>query len=102
MRLTASVPPSATPAATPLADAVISAVRAATGVEPLLRPRLGGTTPDYVFTKILGIPSILVPYGPPDMNHHAPNEKMTLAALQRGVACSIEICRRLAQEDPGA
>ena len=97
---TASVPPSATPASTPLAAAVIDAVRAATGTEPLLRPRLGGTTPDYVFTSILGMPSILVPYGPPDMNHHAPNEKMTLAALERGVACTVEICRRLAQEDP--
>jgi len=97
---TASVPPSATPASTPLAAAVIAAVRAATGSEPLLRPRLGGTTPDYVFTRILEMPSILVPYGPPDMNHHAPNEKMTLAALERGVACSVEICRHLAHDDP--
>ena len=97
---TASVPPSATSPSTPLADSVIDAVRAATGVEPLLRPRLGGTTPDYIFTRILGLPSILVPYGPPDMNHHAPNEKMTLAAIERGVACSVEICRRLAQEGP--
>jgi len=98
---TASVPPSATSASTPLAAAVIDAVRTATGSEPLLRPRLGGTTPDYVFTAILGMPSILVPYGPADMNHHAPNEKMTIVALERGVACSVEICRRLAQEDPG-
>ena len=97
---TASVPPSATSPSAPLADSVIDAVRTATGTEPLLRPRLGGTTPDYIFTSILGIPSILVPYGPPDMNHHAPNEKMTLAAIERGVACSVEICRRLAQEEP--
>ena len=102
VRRTASVPPSATSPSTPLAAPVIEAVRSATGVDPLLRPRLGGTTPDFVFTRILGMPSILVPYGPPDMNHHAPNEKMTLAALQRGVACSLEICRRLAQEDPGS
>jgi acetylornithine deacetylase/succinyl-diaminopimelate desuccinylase-like protein len=97
VRCTASVPPSATSPSTPLASALIQAVESATGVEPLLRPRLGGTTPDYVFTRILGMPSILVPYGPPDMNHHAPNEKMTLVALNRGVACSLAICRRLAQ-----
>jgi len=97
---TASVPPSATSRSAPFVDPVIDAVRKATGSEPLLRPRLGGTTPDYVFTRILGIPSILVPYGPPDMNHHAPNEKMTLEALRRGVACSVEICRRVAQEAP--
>ncbi len=96
VKCTASVPPSATSPATPLATQIIDAVHAATGIEPLLRPRLGGTTPDFIFTSILGMPSILVPYGPPDMNHHAPNEKMTLVALQRGVACSLEICRRLA------
>ncbi len=100
LRRTAAVPPSATDPDTPLATAVIEAVRDATGDAPLLRPRLGGTTPDYVFTRILQIPSLLVPYGPPDMNHHAPDEKMTLEALQRGVACSVELCRRLAQETP--
>jgi acetylornithine deacetylase/succinyl-diaminopimelate desuccinylase-like protein len=98
VRRLAAVPPSATAPSAPLVEAIIEAVRTATGGEPLLRPRLGGTTPDYVFTRILAIPSVLVPYGPPDMNHHAPNEKMTLAALERGVACSLAICRRLAQE----
>jgi acetylornithine deacetylase/succinyl-diaminopimelate desuccinylase-like protein len=100
LRCTAAVPPSATDPETPFAAVVIEAVSAATGSRPLLRPRLGGTTPDYVFTRILRIPSLLVPYGPPDMNHHAPDEKMTLEALQRGVACSVELCRRLAQETP--
>jgi len=100
VRRTASVPPSATSPAAPFANDVIAAVRTATGLEPLLRPRLGGTTPDYIFTQVLGMPSILVPYGPPDMNHHAPNERMSLAALERGVACTIEICRRLGQDAP--
>lgn len=92
----AAVPPSATAPDTPLAAPVIEAVTRATGTRPWLRPRLGGTTPDYVFTEVLGMPSLLVPYGPPDMNHHAPNEKMTLRALRRGIACSLEICAQLA------
>lgn len=87
----AAVPPSATPADTPLAPAVGAAVAAATGMEPLRRPRIGGTTPDFVFTRILKLPSLLVPYGPPDMNHHAPDERMTLDALARGIRCSAAI-----------
>lgn len=91
----AAVPPSATPMDTPLAGLVLAAVTSAYGREPQLRPRLSGTTPDYVLTRVLGIPSLLVPYGPPDMNHHAPNERMTIAALERGIRCTTAICRAL-------
>lgn len=93
VRKLAAVPPSATAPDAPYVQTVISAVREATGQAPLIRPRLGGTTPDYVFTKILQLPSVLVPYGPPDMNHHAPNERMTLAALHRGIRCTAAILR---------
>ena len=97
IRLTklASVPPSATSPDTPLAEPVISAVARACGQPPLLRPRLGGTTPDFVFTRVLGIPSLLIPYGQPGMNHHAPNEHITIAALRRGIGCTVEICKTL-------
>jgi hypothetical protein len=37
------------------------AIVTAQGVEPLLYPRMGGSLPNYVFTKILGIPSFVVP-----------------------------------------
>ena len=91
----ASVPPSATPPNTPMANPIISAVARACGQTPLLRPRLGGTTPDFVFTRVLGMPSLLVPYGQPGMNHHAPNEHITVDALRRGIACTVEICETL-------
>ncbi len=92
----ASVPPSATSPDTPFADPVIAAVTRACGQPPMLRPRLGGTTPDFIFTRVLGIPSLLVPYGQPGMNHHAPNEHITVAALRRGIRCTVEICEALA------
>lgn len=97
IRLTklASVPPSATSPATPFAEPVIAAVSRACGQPPLLRPRLGGTTPDFVFTRVLGMPSLLIPYGQPGMNHHAPNEHITVAAVRRGIACTVEICETL-------
>jgi acetylornithine deacetylase/succinyl-diaminopimelate desuccinylase-like protein len=96
VRRLAAVPPSTTSPDSPWALKVTEGVRAATGTEPTLRPRMGGTTPDWVFTRILGIPSILVPYGPTDMSHHAPNERMTLTALERGIRCTREILRTLA------
>lgn len=96
VRRLAAVPPSATDPTHPLARAVCRAVAAADGRPPLLRPRLGGTTPDWIFTRLLAIPSVLVPYGPPDMNHHAPDERMSLAALARGIRCSAAIYREIA------
>ncbi len=95
LRRLASVAPSSTPPNTPLASLVVASVRAATNQEPWMRPRLGGTTPDTVFTRVLGLPSLSVPYASPDMNNHAPNEKMTLEALRRGIRCSAAICREL-------
>ncbi len=95
----ASVPPSATSPDTPFAEPIISAVARACGQPPLLRPRLGGTTPDFIFTRVLGMPSLLVPYGQPGMNHHAPNEHITVAALRRGIGCTVEICETLGRPD---
>jgi acetylornithine deacetylase/succinyl-diaminopimelate desuccinylase-like protein len=65
----------------PLRDAIISA----TGEEPLLFPAMGGSLPDYVFTKILGIPDFTVPYANADESNHAPNENMELDLFIRGI-----------------
>jgi acetylornithine deacetylase/succinyl-diaminopimelate desuccinylase-like protein len=93
----AAVPPSRTPPDNPFTDAVVTAVRAAWERDVYIQPRLGGTTPDFVFTRTLGVPSLLVPYAPPDMHHHAPNERMELEALWRGVRTSASICLQLAR-----
>jgi len=92
----AAVPPSRTPADSPFIEPIRDAVTAAWGRAPLTQPSLGGTTPDYVFTQRLGVPSVLVPYGPPDMHHHAPNERMEIEAMLRGARTTVAICRRLA------
>lgn len=94
----AAVPPSSTPIDNPFTAPVAAALEAASGRQPLLRPRLGGTTPDWVFTRLLEVPSLLVPYGPADMDHHAPNEKIDLASLERGVRSTLAICWHLAKD----
>jgi len=98
VRKLAAVPPSSTPLDNPYAAAVARAVESGWGEAPWVQPRLGGTTPDFVFSELLGLPSMLVPYGPPDMHHHAPNERMELAALRRGVRCSAAICLELGKD----
>lgn len=80
-----STPPSRTPLDAPFSKAVQSAVQIAHGVEPLIYPSLGATLPDYVFTKILGVPSFVVPYANADEANHAPNENITIDCFLKGI-----------------
>ncbi|SFQ24331.1 Acetylornithine deacetylase/Succinyl-diaminopimelate desuccinylase [Bradyrhizobium sp. Ghvi] len=80
-----STPPSRTPLDAPFSDVVQSAVHTAHGVEPLIYPSLGGSLPDYVFTKILGVPSFVVPYANFDEANHAPNENIKIDCFLKGV-----------------
>lgn len=93
----AAVPPSHTRLDSPFVAPIDDAVRTAWNRPAYIQPRLGGTTPDFVFTRRLGVPSILVPYGPPDMHHHAPNERMDVEALRRGARTSAAILLQLAR-----
>ncbi|TIL38773.1 MAG: peptidase M20, partial [Mesorhizobium sp.] len=61
------------------------AVYTAHGVEPLIYPTLGATLPDYVFTKVLGTASFVVPYANYDEDNHAPNENITIDCFIKGI-----------------
>ena len=78
-------PASTTPIGHPYAAAIPKGVRESFGVAPLGVPRLAGTTPDYVFTKIPGIPSIVVPLAPHDESNHAPDESTTISHYLTGI-----------------
>lgn len=80
-----AVPPSRTPVDHPLGRAVIRAVKLAWGRRPVIFPNLGGTIPDYLFTRVLGLPSIWVPYAPHDEANHAPNENITIQGFTNGI-----------------
>jgi acetylornithine deacetylase/succinyl-diaminopimelate desuccinylase-like protein len=80
-----AVPPSRTPVDHPFGRAVARAVERAWGRRPVIVPNLGGTIPDYLFTQVLGLPSIWVPYAPHDEANHAPNESITLEGFINGV-----------------
>ena len=77
--------PSKTPLESPFTQPILHAITAAQGEEPLQVPALGGSLPDYVFTKILGIPAFTVPYANADESNHAPNENLEVERFFRGI-----------------
>ena len=58
-------------------------------------PSLGGSLPDYVWTSILGVPSVVVPYADHDENNHSPNENMSLSRFYNGIRCAAEVLAEL-------
>jgi hypothetical protein len=56
-----------------------------------------GSLPNYVFTKILGIPAFVTPYANHDEANHAPNENMTLDCFHSGVRTGAALLHELGQ-----
>ena len=85
IRRQGSMDPSKTPLDSPYAGPIRRGIVAAQGREPLLVPALGGSLPDYVFTKILGVPAFNVPYANADEANHAPNENLEIERFFMGI-----------------
>ncbi len=77
--------PTKTPLDSPFTEPLYQAILAAQGMAPPLVPAKGASLPNYVFTKILGIPAFGVPYANPDESNHAPNENMEVARFFLGI-----------------
>ncbi len=80
-----SWPPSRTPLDDPFGRAAIRAVESAWGQTPLVYPSMGASLPHYLFTRDLGVPSVIIPYANPDQANHAPDENLTLDAFRLGI-----------------
>lgn len=89
--------PSKTPMDSPFAEPIFQAIVAARGVEPLLYPTVGGSLPDYVFTKILGLPAFVVPYANADEANHAPNENLEIVRFIDGIRTGAALLDKLGQ-----
>lgn len=87
--------PSRTPLDSPFTEPIAEALAAAQGEEPLLVPAMGGSLPDYVWTKILGVPAFGVPYANADEANHAPNENLEVARFFRGIRTGAAILAHL-------
>lgn len=77
--------PSKTPLDSPFTEPIHQAICAAQGAEPLFIPSMGGSLPEYVFTKTLGIPTFGVPYANADEANHAPNENLEIERFFLGI-----------------
>lgn len=89
--------PSKTPLDSPYARPLQAALTAAQGEPPLLVPALGGSLPDYVFTKILGLPAFTVPYANADEANHAPNENLEVRRFILGIKTGVAMLSYLGQ-----
>ena len=77
--------PSKTPLDSVYTGPLRQAILAAQGTEPLLVPAMGGSLPEYAFTKTLGIPTFGVPYANADEANHAPNENLEIERFFMGI-----------------
>lgn len=97
VRLDGGMLPSYTPVEHPLADTVRAAVERGFGKRPIDIPLVGGSLPDATWTKTLGIPSFLVPYGAPEQANHAPNESYRLERLWQGITTTATLLALLGE-----
>jgi acetylornithine deacetylase/succinyl-diaminopimelate desuccinylase-like protein len=74
-----------TPVNHPAAAPVIAAARRVAGNDLLIVPGLGGSLPLYLFTEMLGKPTIIVPIANADNNQHAENENVRVGNLWYGI-----------------
>ena len=70
----------------PIFDAAKSALRAAFGKEPVITGEGGSIPVVGDFERILGAPVLLVGFGLPGENAHAPNEWMSVENFRIGMA----------------
>jgi acetylornithine deacetylase/succinyl-diaminopimelate desuccinylase-like protein len=87
--------PSKTPFDNPWGAVLQEAIAEARGETPLLYPCVGGSLPDYVFTKILGVPAFVIPYANADEANHAPNENLEVALFLKGIRTGAAVLDRL-------
>jgi acetylornithine deacetylase/succinyl-diaminopimelate desuccinylase-like protein len=89
VRQLASAPPVVVSPDVPAIRAAARALEATFGVPPVYT-RSGGSIPVVAgFSQVLRIPTVLMGFGLPDDNLHAPNEKFALANFYRGIDASI-------------
>jgi acetylornithine deacetylase/succinyl-diaminopimelate desuccinylase-like protein len=85
-----------TPYDTPAIQAASRAYQQIFGVEPIYSLEGGGIPVVTVFQKVLDAPIVLMGFGLPDDNLHAPNEKFHLPLFYKGIRTSITFLQEMA------
>lgn len=90
-----SMQPSRTALDHPAVAAVARGLSRAHGRDSLVFPALGGSLPDYVWTRTLGVASLIVPYANADERNHAPDENIRLDLFLNGIVATAAIVDEL-------
>jgi acetylornithine deacetylase/succinyl-diaminopimelate desuccinylase-like protein len=90
-----SMDPSKTRLDSPFTAPIRQAIIDARGEDPLLVPAMGGSLPNYAFTKILGLPTFVTPYANPDEANHSPNENLEIDRFIGGIRTGAAVLARV-------
>src|SRR5699024_1432209 len=71
------------------------------GRETFIQPSLGGSLPDAVWTKILGVPSVIVPYANIDEANHSPNENLVVEHFYKGIETTCRVISEIEKLNEG-
>ncbi|MFO7941471.1 MAG: M20/M25/M40 family metallo-hydrolase [Bacillota bacterium] len=91
----ASMPPSRTDPEAPVVGRMVRILQAISGAAPDVYPLMTGAAPDFLFTRVLGIPSLWVPYADRDRASHAADENLRVKAAISGMVTSATVFRHL-------
>ena len=89
--------PSRTPADHPSIPVIAGSVERARGREPFVNLSSGGSLPNAVWPRVLGVPHVGIPYANADENNHSPNENLDLGCFHMGIRTSAEVFAGLAE-----
>ncbi|MBS3781943.1 MAG: M20/M25/M40 family metallo-hydrolase [Candidatus Thermoplasmatota archaeon] len=79
----------------PYIEPMMNAVKYGWQDDPVLKPAAGGSLPSYVFSEVLDIDCIVVPYANADENNHSPDENLVLKYFKNGIKTTSRILENL-------
>lgn len=92
-----SLSPSKTSSDLKLIETIHQTIQTSFGRKAYIKPSMGGSLPDYVWTKILGVPSLIVPYANADEANHSPNENLVIENFYNGIKCTCDVLKSIGQ-----
>lgn len=97
MKRVGMMAPSRTSAEHPFIEPLRQAVEEGFGRKAYIQPSMGGSLPDAVWTKILGAPSVVVPYANADEANHSPNENLVIENFYDGILSTCFVIDALSE-----
>ncbi len=73
----------------PLVQWAAASLARTTGQATTVLPNLGGSLPNEVFARTLGLPTIWVPHSYPGCSQHAPNEHLLAPVVREGLTIMV-------------